>query len=577
MNAVRILSENTRSYLAIALSFLAGAHCAYSVTYTPVDLGTLAGGSSEAIGVNNAGQVIGWANGDGNPNYSDHAFLYSGGVMTDLGALGNNFYSSRGLGLSDSGLVTGASYFSSNTNQHAFLYNGAMADLGALTTTSGPARDVSIGYDVNDSGQVVGYSYTATGGQHAIISSGGVMTDLGTLSGYESTAYSINNAGQAVGYFSYNKSGGGTGYSAFLYSGGTMTDLNGFSGVPDSNSRAFSINNAGLVTGWAYFPGNGSAHAFIYSTSTGAVTDLGSLFSANPGGAYSMGYSINNSGQVFGVSLAAGGAQHYFLSTNGVMMDLTNAIAAVPGISNIIIVNPENPQGNPSVSSALNDWGQIAAIGRVNGHDHALLLNPDTPVTTVTPGSQTSNVIGGMSYATVPALTNSSGRGTTAQLLGGAASGNRKVVMSFTGGGNFGGQASDTLSLSGTGASAFVLKLSYDEAIALALPGGELGLSLLWLDPADSAWKNAVLGNSNAGGMGLSGFRGDGAYDAATDFVLGYYGVNTIDNYVWAVLDHNSSFGAGIVGIPEPSALVECLGAAGLLFALLRRKCGGFR
>lgn len=575
MNAFRILSGNTRLGLATSLAILSGITFARATTYTAVDLGTLGGDSSSAIGVNNAGQVIGWANGNGNPNYGDHAFLYSGGVMTDLGALNDNSYTSRGLGLSNSGLVTGFSYLDgSNSSRHAFLYNGSMTDLGALTTTSGPARNVSMGYDVNDSGQVAGWSYTDTGGEHAIVSSGGVMTDLGTLSGYASTAYSINNAGQAVGYFTYNKSGGGTGYSAFLYSDGTVSDLNGFSGVPDSDSRAFGINDAGLVTGWAYFPGNGSAHAFVYSTATESITDLGSLFPGNPGSAFSVGYAINNSGQVFGISLAAGGTQHYFLSTGGVMMDLTDAIAANPGITNIRIITPEVAQFNPGSAGVLNDWGQIAAIGRVGSHDHAILLNPDTPVTTASPGSQTARVVGGMNYATVPVVTNPGGLGTTAKLLGGSASGNQEVVMTFTGGGNFGGEASDTLSLTGTGSSPFVLDLSYDEAIAVTLPGGELDIRLLWLDLVDNTWKNAVLGNSNAGAMGLSGFQGDGAYDPATEFVLGYFGVDTTNNHVWAVLDHNSSFGAGTFVIPEPSTLAELFSAAGVCLVCRRRKPG---
>ncbi|MBX9917117.1 MAG: PEP-CTERM sorting domain-containing protein [Nitrosomonas sp.] len=48
------------------------------------DLGTLGGNQSGATGINDSGQVVGWALTN---NGSNHAFLFSGGVMTDLSLL----------------------------------------------------------------------------------------------------------------------------------------------------------------------------------------------------------------------------------------------------------------------------------------------------------------------------------------------------------------------------------------------------------------------------------------------------------------------------------------------------------
>ena len=47
-----------------------------------------------------------------------------------------------------------------------------------------------------------------------------------------------------------------------------------------------------------------------------------------------------------------------------------------------------------------------------------------------------------------------------------------------------------------------------------------------------------------------------GAYNPATEFVLGDYGVDTVNDRVWAVIDHNSSFGVGesTAVLPEPSS-----------------------
>jgi probable HAF family extracellular repeat protein len=64
--------------------FLASATPAIadSFTFTITDLGTLGGSRSYANGINAAGQVVGVSDTTGNAWV--HAFLYSGGSMTDL-------------------------------------------------------------------------------------------------------------------------------------------------------------------------------------------------------------------------------------------------------------------------------------------------------------------------------------------------------------------------------------------------------------------------------------------------------------------------------------------------------------
>src|SRR6266851_4050010 len=52
------------------------------LSYTITDLGTLGGAASLGYAINNAGQVVGPALPPGSSHY--HAFLYSGGSMTDL-------------------------------------------------------------------------------------------------------------------------------------------------------------------------------------------------------------------------------------------------------------------------------------------------------------------------------------------------------------------------------------------------------------------------------------------------------------------------------------------------------------
>ncbi|MCE5278975.1 MAG: PEP-CTERM sorting domain-containing protein [Planctomycetaceae bacterium] len=129
---------------------------------------------------------------------------------------------------------------------------------------------------------------------------------------------------------------------------------------------------------------------------------------------------------------------------------------------------------------------------------------------------------------------------------------------------------SDVLTLGDTNGDVYVMQLSYDDSLL----GGDLqertlasagGLRMAWKN-GSGLWVNPVDGNFGAGNTPL--FRGLGAYDAAEDFTLGYWGVDTDANVVWAVLDHNSEF--AVSAIPEPTTLAFIL--AGGLLALLRRR-----
>jgi probable HAF family extracellular repeat protein len=128
------------------------------------DLGTLGGYSSVAYAINDSGQIVGSANG---ATGSYHAFLYSNGTMSDLGALGGALYDySEAYAINGSGQVVGRSDTGSSDTYrpyHPFLYsNGQMTDIGTFGG-NGLARFI------NSSGQAAGYSGTATGAVHAFL------------------------------------------------------------------------------------------------------------------------------------------------------------------------------------------------------------------------------------------------------------------------------------------------------------------------------------------------------------------------------------------------------------------------
>ena len=96
---------------------------------TLIDLGTLGGTTSDAYGINASGQVVGVST---TSNGYSHAFLYSGGSMTDLTPLEGFSLSSYALGINDSGQVVGWNDFQWGQPE-GFLYSGgSMTDLGSL-------------------------------------------------------------------------------------------------------------------------------------------------------------------------------------------------------------------------------------------------------------------------------------------------------------------------------------------------------------------------------------------------------------------------------------------------------------
>jgi probable HAF family extracellular repeat protein len=131
---------------------------------TLVDLGTLGGSESRANGINDAGQVVGWADilSGHDPSFRhDHAFWYENGSMHDLGTLGGSY--SEAYGINDAGQIVGESTTSSGEN-HGFLYeNGSMYDLGTLPGGS------SYAYGINNAGQIVGGATISSGDAHAVL------------------------------------------------------------------------------------------------------------------------------------------------------------------------------------------------------------------------------------------------------------------------------------------------------------------------------------------------------------------------------------------------------------------------
>lgn len=153
---------------------------------------------SAAYGINDAGVVVG----DGrsaNGTFQGLIWNPDGSVQT-LGTLGG--VSSQAMGINNSGEVVGFASLATGY-QHAFSeVNGSMLDLGSLGGSS-------YAYGINASGEIVGYSWLASGDQHAFIYLDGTMLDLNLLLPANSgwileQAFGINDSGQITGMGLYN-------------------------------------------------------------------------------------------------------------------------------------------------------------------------------------------------------------------------------------------------------------------------------------------------------------------------------------------------------------------------------------
>jgi probable HAF family extracellular repeat protein len=123
------------------------------------------------------------------------------------------------------------------------------------------------------------------------------VIDLGTLDGYtKSTAYSINNNGQVIGWV--ENSSGESRACLFNFSGiGKNIDLGTLGG---NNSKAFSINDNSQIVGSAYTE-RGNEHACLFdSAGTKNSIDLGTFGGGFLGGYNSAATTINNKGQIVG-------------------------------------------------------------------------------------------------------------------------------------------------------------------------------------------------------------------------------------------------------------------------------------
>ncbi|HTW56569.1 MAG TPA: hypothetical protein VMD99_00415 [Terriglobales bacterium] len=273
------------------------------------DLGTLSGATvSGAIGINEAGTVVGYSNVKGQPATNFVAVKWSStGAITNLGTLSGGA-SSAAFEINSSGVIAGDSFLSSGIVDATSWTDDKIKKLGSLS-----GAIFTAGLDINDSGYIVGESILSYGPpftSHAFLWTGTTLKNLGTLpGGVTSMANAINTAGEIVGQ-SDGTATAGLWHAVKWNTAHVVEDLGLLAG--GDYSIAFAINASGTVVGYGNIFTN-AAHAMVW-TPSGGMEDLNALIPADSGWELINANAINNAGQITGYG-TKNGKNHAFLLT----------------------------------------------------------------------------------------------------------------------------------------------------------------------------------------------------------------------------------------------------------------------
>ena len=243
-------------------------------------LPTLGGAWTVANDINDSGWVVGQSE-LANPAVTpDHAFVWDGATMTDLGALNtpwSNIFYSKAWAIDDAGLVVGESLV------------GTVADAWAVPFTYDASLPAPVMTKIED-------------------------PNLYYVSG---SAWAVSDTGVAAGWKSNNEDTWG---NAFLFDGTSITELPHVPGKWYGHARG--VNASQQVVGWGfgqwvYYPCCGNLA--VYTILSGYVWDgstmllLDQTIDAQAGWTLRTADAINDAGRIVGTGTLAGVSRPYLL------------------------------------------------------------------------------------------------------------------------------------------------------------------------------------------------------------------------------------------------------------------------
>lgn len=325
-----------------------------------VRLGSLGGTPTTASGINDLGEVVGYATTAGQTPLT-LGFLYRSKTRSFMVLSGSNTFP-RAIS-PDGSYIVGAATHLGGPVLRAMVYD---VRLGTYTYpgAAGPAPDLAsdvfaVHFTPFTGLTLVGKSFPSPGSP---LPEATRWTGLDLIrqgqGGITRAANGVNGYGVFVGE---KDLGGGAvgGFATFPGSG--ILDLPSLGGT---QTRPAAINNLNQIVGRASLPGDDNFHAFLVKAGAPSLVDLGAFGpSANRN---SSATAINLHGQVVGWSEFQDDSddRRAFLYENGRMIDLNTLLA----LKDRDVVLTE--------ATGINRYGQIVGFGVMNGLPFPFLLNP---------------------------------------------------------------------------------------------------------------------------------------------------------------------------------------------------------
>jgi uncharacterized membrane protein len=220
------------------------------------DLGTLGGTHSRATGINDAGQVVGYAGvnvligyegywidgGLWSPVYQEfeRAFLWQDGVMTELSP-SSDYTDAFAYDINSAGQVVGFGWNYGPAVGPGFLWQNGVKTLTGQVPVGSLVPDAA--QAINDAGQIVGWGNSPEDGSyHATL-----LTPNSSLDSFLVTSPQAATAGDAFSFTVTARSDSGT----------TLTDYTGTVSFSSSDWQA------GLPANYTFTPGDHGAHTFV--------------------------------------------------------------------------------------------------------------------------------------------------------------------------------------------------------------------------------------------------------------------------------------------------------------------------
>lgn len=327
----------------------------HSIHYIVRDLGIVGANPGQPFVISNTGWISGSASVEG----AEHAILWRGTAMMDIGdpGLGGN---SIAFGVNDTGKAVGeaenaggpattedfcgfqAMSFSSSPKPCVpfVRQGGKLVPLKTLGGANGVANQI------NNWGVIAGYAENKTVDpdcpapqkyqfKPVIWSAFGIQA-LPTGKDSVGVAFSINDWGQVAGAsgtcgpFDFNFLYNFVPTHALLWQFGTAVDLGNLGG--EFNNFAHGINNLGQVVGGSDLAADETTHAFLWSYGK-KMQDLGTVNDAIDDDSFSIALGINDQGQVVGTSASADfSVFRAFVRENGKLVDLNSLVAGTTSL-----------------------------------------------------------------------------------------------------------------------------------------------------------------------------------------------------------------------------------------------------